>query len=237
MFIISRAAFKLSDPEREKIVNYLIESSYPGSYFFIMLFASAVIATVGLIIDSAAVIIGSMLVAPFLSPILSLSLGIVLADFALIQRSLKIVGKSVLVVLGMSILFAIFISVPEGYTKEILARASISLPYLYVAIAAGVAASFAVTRSNLYEMMVGVAISVSLLPPLAASGIGFAALDGMVALGAFQLFVVNLIGIIFAAVVVFSLMGFYPVRKEAERAMKVEEKKLEKEKEEGAQNK
>lgn len=228
--IISRAVFKLEPADRERIISYLIESSYPGSHFFIMLIASAVIATVGLIIDSSAVIIGSMLVAPFLSPILSLSMGIVLADFALIKRSMAIVLKSILFTLGVAFVLSLFISVPEGYNKEIMSRSALSLPYLYVAIAAGAAASFSVTRHNLYELLVGVAISVSLLPPLATAGIGISEFDGLITSGSLQLFILNLIGIIFSAVIIFSLMGFYPQRKEAEKAMKVEEKKLVEEK-------
>jgi len=227
--LITEAAFKITEEERNKTIKRLMESSYPGSDFFIMLLASTVIAVIGLILDNPSVIVGSMLVAPFLSSVLSISLGVVFADFALLRRSLFIAFKSAVVAIAAAALFAVFISVPEGYNAEILSRVSPSLPYLYVAIAAGIAASFALVKPNLAEFLVGVAVSVSILPPLAVTGIGLASLDGAVALGSFQLFIVNLLGIIFAGVVVFSLMGFYPLRDKVGKAMKTEENKLEKE--------
>ncbi|OHA06156.1 MAG: TIGR00341 family protein [Candidatus Sungbacteria bacterium RIFCSPLOWO2_01_FULL_47_10] len=231
--MITRAAFELTAEERGKTITRLIESSYPGSLFFIMLVVSAIIAAIGLILNNASIVIGSMLVAPFLSPVLSLSMGIVLADFELIKRSIVIISKATGISIFVAAIFAMFIFVPRGYNSEILSRALPSLPYLYIAIAAGVAAAFSVAKPYIAEFIVGVAVSVALLPPLAVSGIGISEFDAIVALGAFQLYVVNLIGIIFAGVVIFSLMGFYPVRKQAEKAIKVEEEKLEHEKEEG----
>jgi uncharacterized hydrophobic protein (TIGR00271 family) len=227
---ITRAAFKLEETEREHIVKRLIESSYPGSHFFIMLLASAVIAAVGLILGNSSIIIGSMLVAPFLSPVLSLGLGITLADFDLIRRSLAILIKAAAVSIVAAAIVALFVNVSKEYNSEILSRVSPTLPYLYVAIAAGVAACFAIARPSFTEFIVGVAVSVALLPPIAVTGIGLSKFDGTVVLGSFQLFAVNLLGIVFASVVIFSLMGFYPVRKKAEQAIKAEEKKLEEEK-------
>ncbi|MCR4328186.1 MAG: TIGR00341 family protein [Patescibacteria group bacterium] len=224
--MITRAAFKITPEEREHTLLRLIKNSYPGSNFYIMLIASVIIATAGLILNNTAVIIGSMLVAPFLSPILSLSLGIVLADFDIIHRSLVIIGKSALTTLVVATLFAAFLLVPYGYNTEILSRVSPSLPYLYIAIAAGVAAAFAIAKPSLSEFIVGVAVSVAILPPLAVSGVGISQLDPLVGIGALQLFVVNLVGIVFAGVIVFSLMGFYPSRSKAEKVIKAEERKL-----------
>lgn len=228
--MINSALFKVNNEERKKIVDYLIESSYPGAYFFVMLIASAIIATVGLILDNSSIVIGSMLVAPFLSPILSLGMGISMSDFNLIKRSIKIVAKATGVVVATSLIFALFVPMPETYPMEITSRIVPSLPYMYVAIAAGIAACFAITKRGLSEFLVGVAVSVALLPPLATIGIGLRLADLNVILGSFQLFMVNLLGIIFSALAIFSLMGFYPSRATAEKAIKEEEKKLDQEK-------
>jgi uncharacterized hydrophobic protein (TIGR00271 family) len=229
MAIINRTAFELKPEERQATIKRLIEQSYPGSHFFILLIASAVIATVGLSLDSEAIIIGSMLVAPFLWPVLSLSLGISLSDFSVIKRSLLIVERAAIVTIVTSAIVALFVSEPTGFGTQILARASSTLPYLYVAIAAGVAASFSTAKPNLYEFLVGVAVSVSVLPPLANFGIGLRHFDADIMLGSLQLFGVNLVGIIFGGMVIFSLMGFYPARKQAATEIRREEKKIEKE--------
>lgn len=229
MFIITRAAFKVEPEEREKAIKNLIESSYPGSHFFIMISVSAVISSVGLILNSGPLIIGSMLVAPFLAPVLSISLGVELADFSLLRRSFMIVLKSVLVVIVASAVTGIFANVPAGYTQEIISRSEPSLLYLVVAMAAGVAASFAIVKPGLIDFLVGVAISVSLIPPLAVTGLGLGVLDINLMIGSFELFLTNLLGVVFAGIIIFSLMGFYPYRAKAEIAIKEEEKKLEEE--------
>lgn len=225
------ASFKLKETQKDEAVKKLIETSFPGSYFYIMLIASSIIATIGLLLNSPAIIIGSMLVAPFLSPILSLGLGITMSDVTVIKRSAAIIFKATIVAIATSTVVSLFVGIPEIYTAEIFSRVSASLPYLYVAIAAGVAASFSIVREEFYEYIIGIAISVALLPPIATTGIGLAGLDLYVVIGSFQLFIVNLIGIIFSSVIVFSLMGFYVERKKADMEIKKEEVKLQEEKE------
>lgn len=225
-----RGLFSITPVEKEQAVKRLIENSYPGAHFFILVLLSVLIATIGLALDNAAIIIGSMLVAPFLYPILSLGVSIVLADFELLRRSVNILIKSILLAVIISTLFTFFLDIPQDYNVEIISRSKASLPYLYVAIAAGAAASFSVVNRKLHEYLIGVAVSVAVLPPLAAVGIGFGTFAFGLAFGALQLFFVNLLGVVSASLVIFSLMGFYVKRSVASDAIKKEEKKLEKEK-------
>ena len=218
--------FKVSAGERKTLVTYLVDNSYPGDYFFVMLIASVVIATGGLILNNIAVVIGSALVAPFLAPFLSLSMGVVIADMILIRKSAYVILKAILVTIIASAGLSFFITVPSGYNLEILSRTAASLPYLYIALAAGVAASFSIAHPKLSAFLVGVAVSVSLLPPLAVTGIGISTLNLSMAVGSLELFFVNLLGIVIAGIVVFSLIGFYPVRAKVNKVIKDEEKKV-----------
>lgn len=228
-----KALFDVSKARREEVIQRLIDDSYPGYLFFVMMGLAVIIATLGIVIDSVAVIIGSMLVAPFLIPLLSLAMGVVLADEKLIQRSIGIILKIMLLSLALSVIFSIFVRPAAGLNESILSLGRVDLPLLYVGVAAGLAASIAIVHPKFLENLVGVAVSVSLLPPLANIGVGLGTLRFDIALGALQLFLINLAGVIIAAVVVFSLVGFYRERKVAEKELKEEEKKLEKEKEAG----
>lgn len=169
-----------------------------------------------------------MLIAPILYPILSLSLGIIMADYSLISRSFWTITKSVLLgVTFANIATLLFSSQLTGVTSEIASRAHPSLVSVMIAILAGLAASFALVKRQLNETLPGVAISVSLIPPVAVMGIGIARLDWGLVSGSFLLFAVNLIGVIFASMVTFSLMNFYSQKSEAEKTIVKEERKVE----------
>lgn len=221
----------LTKTDKVEAIDRVIEGSTPNQDFFLMVILSILTATFGLIIDNVAVIIGSMLIAPILYPILSLSLGIIISDFKLITRSLKTIGKSI--ALGItasniaSVLFTTQIDSLEGH--EIVSRAYPSLTYVMIAILAGFAASFALVKPKLNETLPGIAISVALIPPLAVTGIGIAKLDLALASGSFLLFLVNLIGVVFASMITFSLMNFYAQRSEAKKSVTKEDQKMRKE--------
>ncbi len=218
--------FKVTKPEKKKVVKSLIEKSYPGTSFYIMIGLASFIAALGLIINNISIIIGSMLVAPLLYPVIFLGMSVVLYDFKAIKRNLLIVGKIIAlgVIIGFfsSVLFRPFVEIQEtGIFQEV----SI-LPLFYVAICSGLAASFATSRKPLEEFLPGVAISVSLIPPLINIGLslGFGYFSN--ATHSFQLLFINIFGIIFASIIVFSLMGFAAERKVVAKSLKEEEKSL-----------
>lgn len=227
---MSAVLFHLSDQEKEDAVRTLVERSSPRQEFFLMIVLSVAMATFGLLIANPVVIIGSMLIAPLLSPILSAALAIVISDAALLRRSFGVIIKSFGLGVVVASAIALFFGVPE-INGEIMQRAAPSLAFFGIAVIAGVAASIASVRTYLEEMLSGVAIAVSLIPPIAVAGIGLARFEWSLMSGAFLLFAMNLAGILFASMIVFSLSRFYDSRREASQALKEDEKEIQKKKE------
>lgn len=229
MSIISR--FKgISEVDKAKAVEKLISDSTPNFDFFLFIILSILMATFGLLLNHAAIIIGSMLIAPILYPVLSFSLGIVMADGTVIYRSLYTLLKS----FGFGILAAFLATVfvvpfNVEITNEILMRAEPSLLYFMVALVAGVAVSFSIVKPKLSATLSGIAVSVALIPPVAVVGIGLAQFNWALASGAFVLFVLNVAGIIFASLVSFSLMNLHGEKQVADIAIQKEKVRLERE--------
>lgn len=229
MSIFSR--FKaLEEGGKAHVVRRLLESSTPDFDYFYMVGLSVSMATLGLLVDSPAVVIGSMLIAPVLYSLLGFSLGLVMSDYQVLTRSfytlLKSFGFGLALSVGITLLFAF--GAPLG--DEVLSRTSPSLLYLFIAVVAGLACSFALAKPELNETLPGIAISVALIPPLAVLGIGIANLDLSIISGSFVLLFINVIGIIAASMVTFSLMDLYEKRHIATSTIKKEDKKMKEEK-------
>ena len=220
---------RLTEKDKSAAIKKLISDSTPDQDFFLMVNLSILMATFGLLIDSAAVIIGSMLIAPILYPILGLSLGVVMADYKLISRSFYTVLKSLAYgVAGAAIVTLLFNSNFEN-TAEILARTEPSMIYAAIAVIAGLAASFALVMPEISPSLPGVAISVALIPPIAVTGIGVARFDWHIISNSFLLFAINAAGIIFASMITFSLMNLYVKRQVVVNAVKKEDEIVRKE--------
>ena len=221
----------LTEEDKSRAVERLISGSTPSQDFFLMIILSILTATFGLILGNSAVIIGSMLIAPILYPVLSLSLGIIMSDVKLISRSFYTILKSLVFGISASLVVTLlFSSELSTLNPEITSRIQPSLPYLMIAIISGLAASFALVKPHLSETLPGIAISVALIPPVAVTGIGLAALDWQIVTGSFLLFVVNAIGVTFASMITFSMMNFYVKRVVARQTVEKEDKRLEQEK-------
>ncbi|MBU6323411.1 MAG: DUF389 domain-containing protein [Patescibacteria group bacterium] len=212
--------------EKADAIERIIQHASPRQDFFLMMMLAIAMATVGVLVDSSVVLIGSMLIAPMLYPLLSLALGIVLSDGPLLARSLYTLGKSVLFALAAAIVIGVFFTGTNLAAIGIVTKSVPSLMYALVAGIAGFAAAFAMTKPNLNEMLPGVAISVSLVPPLAVAGVGLAHFNWAVFANSFLLFLINVVGIVLFATVVFSLFGFSVKRQVAEEAVKAENKVL-----------
>ncbi len=200
-------------------------ASIPSFGFFFLLISATIIATFGLLLDSTAVIIGAMIIAPLMNPILSISFATVTGNRKLHQRSV------ITVILGCfcSILVSYLITTLVGLEvadSEILSRTSPNLLDLGVAIAAGAAGSFSLTRKSIASSIAGVAIAVALVPPLCVVGIGIGMGDELtvqvghivvtsinVSSGAFLLFLANLGGITIAASIVFLSQSYGSLRR------------------------
>jgi len=218
--------FKLSQKEKKDTIKKLIAKSYPGASFYVLIILSSCLAAIGLIIDNVAVLIGSMLIAPLLYPIIFLGMSVVLHDGGILNRTLLIIGK--IIILGVSIgCISTFLLRPFVELTEtgIFQQGSI-LPVFYVAVISGLAAAFSIVRNTLEEFLPGVAVSIALLPPLINIGVslGFGNLSALVS--SLQHFILNIFGIVFASLLVFSLMDFSTEIKIAKKTLKEEEKCL-----------
>ncbi len=217
----------LSKKDKTDAIEKLISHSTPSSDFFFMTVLSVLMATFGILLDSIAVVIGSMLIAPLLSPILSLSLGVIMSDFKLISRSTGTIGKSMLLAIASAAVATLLFG--NGANGMLMSVSEPSFLYVAVAIVAGFAATFALVKPKLNETLPGVAIAVALIPPLALMGVGIATWSWVMISGSFIIFLLNAIGIIFASMVTFSLMNFYIVRRIARETVNEEDEKLKKE--------
>lgn len=180
--------------------------------YLVMMFISSLVAGFGLFLNSAAVIIGAMLLAPLMGPIISLSMGLLRRDIKLLGTSLKTIFAGVTAAMGTSALMAFIIPLGK-MTDEIAGRIQPSLLDLGVAIAAGAAGAYAHAREGVSGSLPGVAIAVALVPPLCVAGIGVGWLNVDVISGALLLFTTNLVGIALASALTFMMLGFAPVVK------------------------
>jgi len=218
--------------DKQRAVEEVIESSSPRKSFFVMIAVSAALATMGILDNNSAVIIGGMLVAPMLSPILAIALGIEMADIKLIKRSFKVVVLATLYVIGASLVFALLLNQGvvniENLNHEMSLRVQVGLATILIALVAGFGASLSLVRSELAKFMSGVAIAVALIPPLSMSAIGISILDFNVFYNAFASFCINLVGIILAALVVFSMVRLSDARNKVKKELEEEADLLDK---------
>lgn len=179
--------------------------------YLILMVLSTLLALTGLFANSIPVIIGAMILAPLMAPIISLAMGLLRQHEQLTLDSLRTLLYGMGLALGCATLMTL-ITPLHTINSEIAARLSPTLLDLGVAIISGVAGAYAHSRSEVAKSLAGVAIAVALVPPLAVSGIGIGWLDWSVFSGAFLLFITNLIGIVLAAALTFMLLGFSPFR-------------------------
>ncbi len=204
------------DQERRGEVRVqLRDASHPSFDFFLMVVLSCVIATLGLLIDSPATIIGAMLVAPLMSPIIGIGLSSIVGDGRLLgdATSALIRGAALAVLISFLITFSNrflpFFALQE-LPAEVLARTHPGPIDLGIALAGGIAAAYALAQPNLSAALPGVAIATALMPPLCTIGIGLALERLEIAGGATLLFLTNAVTIAFAASLVFFALGFSP---------------------------
>lgn len=191
---------------------HLRESARAPAHFLLLMALSAVVATLGLFLSSAAVIIGAMVLSPLMAPIISLAMGVLRNDRSLLNRSLTSIGIGTLLALGTAAFIALLIPF-EKITPEMASRLNPNLLDLGIAIAAGIAGAYAHARESVMKSLPGVAIAVALAPPLCVAGIGIGWLDLHIISGALLLFITNLVGIALAAAFTFLVLGYAPILK------------------------
>lgn len=187
------------------------DSSFDGAYVVMNVLAT-VVACYGLLEDSAAVVIGAMIIATLLGPISGVGLALADGDNRLLAKaSASLGGGAFLVLLTAFLIGLLHREIPA--TTEMLARTSPNVFDLMIALGAGAAGAYAMVHKRLSVAFVGVAISTAVVPPLATAAMFLA--RGQIALsgGAFLLAFANIVGIQFACAVVFFVSGFRKVTK------------------------
>jgi len=174
--------------------------------FMMMMCLSTAIASLGLIQNSTAVVIGAMVVAPLMTPLIGAGLALVQGNTIFFRDSIKAMGFGIGAALLIS-LFLGFIVPMEELTPELLARGAPTIIDLGVAFLSGAAAAYAVARPSLLGALAGVAIAAALVPPLATVGISLAAGVWEISEGAAILFATNLVAIILGAAAIYRRLG------------------------------
>lgn len=193
---------------REELYHDIYAGAQPDSNYLLMVFFSTIVAAVGLLYNDIAVIVGAMVIAPFLGPNLALSLATVLGDKKLIIQAVK---SSVLGI-GMSILFCSLIGYVWPYSMdgaELMRRTEVGFASIFLALSAGSAAVLSLAK-GVSSALVGVMVAAALLPPVAACGLMLGSGQYYAAEGAAVLFAINIACINVAANIVFLLHGVTP---------------------------
>lgn len=199
-----------SQEQYTSLFTNLREEGKLNSVFITLLILSTMIATFGLFINSSSVVIGAMLLAPLMQPIVSLSMGVLRQDSALEINSAKSIFWGVLAVLSTAALIAMFNPI-ERLTTEMAGRLSPTILDLFIAIVSGVAAAYVKSNEKILSSLAGVAIAVALVPPIAVAGIGLGWGDLHMFMMAFLLFITNLVGIVLSAAFTFVILGYSPL--------------------------
>ncbi len=209
---------RFTPAERRRVMERLLPEGDRHSLlrFFIMQVLSVTIAVMGLTANSAAVVIGAMLIAPLMTPIVGFAAATALGLPRRMVRSSIQVLVAVVVSIGLAALLAAWQSNFE-LSSEILSRTSPDARDLIVAIAAGAAGAYAVAREDLSSSLPGVAVAVALVPPLATVGVVIEAGRLDLASGAMLLFLANMVAIIITSMVVFFATGVVPTLRLAAR--------------------
>lgn len=212
---IQRIIHPLLADEKKMVEDEINQSARSSFDFYLLVVLSCSIATLGLITNSPAVIIGAMLVAPLMSPIIGIGLASITGNDKLVRTSASTLVLGVFLAVLLSWFMTIINShlpfvVLQELPDEVLARTHPTPIDLGIALAGGLAAAYALTRPNISAALPGVAIATALMPPLCTIGIGLALLRWDVAGGASLLFITNAITIAFAAALIFFLRGFSP---------------------------
>ncbi|MDD3646763.1 MAG: TIGR00341 family protein [Candidatus Gracilibacteria bacterium] len=199
----------LSPEEKEEVAVKVKNDAVPDKLYRIEIFLSSVIAALGLLQNSVAVVIGAMLIAPLLRPINGISFAVARGEKPFFWISMRVMFFSVLVSVIMGF-FSVKITGLTVETSEILSRTSPNIIDLFIAIFSAMVAVLSLGFSRLGESVAGVAMAAALMPPLAVVGIELELGNYTLAGGAMMLFLANLVAIVLVGAVIFWLYGFTP---------------------------
>ncbi|WP_433221235.1 TIGR00341 family protein [Dactylosporangium sp. CS-047395] len=186
------------------------ERAAKRSAFWSMLTLAAVIAAAGILADSTATVIGAMIIAPLSRPIMGMALGIVTADRRLLRHAAAAVAGGIVVVVAIGVLASL--AVPSGTNllanTQVSGRTAPRLADLLAAVATGMAGAVGLSRRDVSDVLPGVAVAISLVPPLAVAGVCLGQGELALAAGALVLFASNVLSLVLAGTAVFAGCGY-----------------------------
>ncbi len=208
-----------SDLDKYEVIHQTIEKDiiFKGTNLWILVFA-VLIASVGLNMNSTAVIIGAMLISPLMGPINGMGYSIATYDFPLFRRSLKNFSFAVITGLIASTVYFALSPISTAHS-ELLARTSPTIYDVLIALLGGLAGIVAISSKNKGNVIPGVAIATALMPPLCTAGYGIATGQPGYFFGAFFLFTINTAFIALSSVAISQILKF-PIRSEIEESQK-----------------
>jgi uncharacterized hydrophobic protein (TIGR00271 family) len=212
---------KDKDNELETVDSIRKGVEFKGANLWILIFA-IFMASLGLNVNSTAVIIGAMLISPLMGPIMGVGLSVGLNDFELMKRSLKSFLITTLFSVTTATIFFLVSPVAEGQS-ELLARTSPTIYDVFIALMGGLAGVVALSTKEKGNVIPGVAIATALMPPLCTAGFGLATGNLLYFLGAFYLYFINSVFISLATFIGVRVMHFQRkefVDKEREKLVK-----------------
>ena len=202
-----RFVYLKTSPQRvETVIGDIKFGSEPRFSFYAMLLVSSLIASIGLIANSTAVIIGAMLVSPLMTPIFGIALSMLRGDTRLFWKAVSTEVLGVIIAVGVAFLLGMLPLAIEA-TPEMLARTKPNLLDLLVAVFAGFAGTFAIIDERVSPALPGVAIATAIVPPLSNTGLCLALGATSGAIGSFTLFVANFFAILLIGALTFTAAG------------------------------
>lgn len=191
----------------EQLQTELLDESTLSPTYLILTVGSCTIATLGLITNSAAVIIGAMVIAPLMLPIRGLAYGALTGNILLFRKGLIAIIFGTLLSIGLAYTLELVIGI-STFETEVLSRSKPTLLDLGIAVMAGSISGYAKVKPKISGSLVGTAIAVALMPPICVIGLGLASSNWSLSQGAVLLYLTNLLGITLACMLTFVIMGY-----------------------------
>jgi uncharacterized hydrophobic protein (TIGR00271 family) len=201
---------KVAPQDLSQIQIDLLEESTLNLNYLVLILGSCVIATLGLLSNSAAVIIGAMIIAPLMLPIRGLAFGALEGNVVLFRKGLMAVVVGTILAIVLAWFLGSLVRLPD-FGSEVLARSKPTLLDLGIAVAAGGISGFAKVQPKVSGTLAGTAIAVALMPPICVVGLGLSQANWSLSRGASLLYLTNLLGITLSCMLTFVMAGYTPL--------------------------
>lgn len=218
--------FKNSNSNKFEFISNIINASTPKIDFYLLISFSTAIVSLGIVANNIALVIAGMIIAPLLSSILAISLGVVVGSSILIWRSFKIFIFSIFISFATSLLVGLIFPISD-ISWNLLSAMNVSYLSFAIALVAGLTAAYTWRRSEIKDALPGIAIAVTLVPPLASLGLLLAREEWQAFVDVLNFFTLNVLGIFLAGLLIFfipNLSHSLKAKKIADKEIKIEEK-------------